>query len=342
MTLLWNNLKLTARPIVLYGMGDGADKMISALNSIGKTPAAVFASDEFVRGQSFRGMQVLTYSKAKALYPDMIVAVCFGTQRAEVLDNIKRISKECDVITPDLPVIDGGVFDIDFCRKNLDKLEFIYNNLADDISRHTFENILRLKLSGDINYLFDCEVDPYEPYRNILKLNDSETYIDLGAYRGDTLSEFLSQVKSFDKIYAVEPDVKNFSKLFEAYRDIAECINAAASDSVGETTFSVERGRSSHISKSGKTVPTVTVDSILNGAPATFIKLDVEGNEIAALNGAKNTIANHKPKLCVAAYHRFDDIFKIPMHILSMRPDYKMYLRHFPYIPSWDTNYYFV
>ncbi len=342
MTLLWNKLKSDNRPIVLYGMGDGADKMIAQLNSIGKTPAAVFASDEFVRGQDFRGMRVLKFSEAKALYPDMLVAICFGTQRKEVLDNIKRIASEVEVITPDLPVIDGGVFDIDFCKANIDNLEFIYNNLADDISRHTFESIIRLKLSGDINYLFNCEVNPLEPYGTILNLSDSETYVDLGAYRGDTVSEFLSQTNAFDKIYAVEPDIKNFAKLFDAYGKIANCINAAASDRVGETVFSIERGRSSHISSSGKTVATVTVDSILEDGPATFIKLDVEGNEIAAINGAKRTIENFKPKLCVAAYHRFDDIIKIPMHILNMRPDYKMYLRHFPYIPSWDTNYYFV
>ena len=342
MTLLWNKLKTTTRPIVLYGMGDGADKMISALRDIGKTPAAVFASDEFVRGQSFRGMRVLTFAEAKMLYPDMIVAICFGTQKKEVLDNIKRIAGECEVITPDLPVIDGGVFDIDFCKANKDKLEFIYNNLADDLSKHTFENVLRVKLSGDINYLFDCETDPLCPYRTFLNLGDNETFVDLGAYRGDTVSEFLSQVNSYDKIYAVEPDIKNFAKLETACGNVANCINAAASDSVGEVFFSIERGRSSHVSKTGTPIPTITVDSIVENNFATFIKLDVEGNEIPALNGARHTIGACKPKLCVAAYHRFDDIINIPLHILNMRPDYKMYLRHFPYIPSWDTNYYFV
>ncbi len=341
MTLLWNKLKDTTRPIVLYGMGDGADKMIFELSRIGKTPAAVFASDEFVRGQTFRGMKVLTFTQAKALYPDMIVAMCFGTQRKEVLDNVKRIANECEVITPDLPVIDDGIFDIDFCKENIKNAEFIYDRFADDVSKHTFESILRLKLSGDINYLFNCEVDPLEPYRNILKFSDNETYVDLGAYRGDTVAEFLSQVDGFKKIYAVEPDVKNFSKLSDAYADRVTCINAAASDSVGEVTFSIEGGRSSHISKNGKPVKTVTVDSIADGG-ASFIKLDVEGNEKNALYGAKHTIEQYKPKLCVAAYHRFDDIINIPMQVLDMRPDYKMYLRHFPYIPSWDTNYYFV
>ncbi len=342
MTLLWNKLKDTTRPIVLYGMGDGADKMISALNRIGKTPVAVFASDEFVRGQSFRGMKVLTFTQAKEQYPDMIVAICFGTQRKEVLENIKRISTECEVITPDLPVIDDGIFNIEYCNKNIETAKLIYEHLADELSKHTFECILRLKLSGDINYLSDCEVDPLEPYSSILKLDDNETYVDLGAYRGDTVAQFLSQVNDFKKIYAVEPDVKNFSKLVESYGKVANCINAAASDTVGEVVFSTERGRSSHISKSGKKIDAVTVDSILNGDCASFIKFDVEGGEKEAIDGTKHTIERYKPKLCIAAYHRFDDIFKIPLQVLQLRPDYKVYLRHFPYIPSWDTNYYFV
>ncbi len=342
MTDLWSKLKSTDRPIVLYGMGDGADKMIAALNNIGKTPAAVFASDDFVRGQSFRGMKVLTFTQAKNAFPDMIACVCFGTQIKEVLDNIKNISQLCELYAPDLPVIDSGLFDKDYLQKNIHTAELIYSRLADEQSKLTFESVLRYKLTGNINFLSQCEVEPLEPYSSILRLNDNETYVDLGAYRGDTVSEFLSQVNGFDSIFAVEPDVKNYQKLSDAYRDIAICINAAASDSDGFVTFDTRRGRSSHISQSGKTVPAIAVDSLLGVKAPTFIKLDVEGNEKNAIIGASHTIVQYKPKLCVAAYHRFNDIFEIPLQVLGMRPDYKMYLRHFPYIPAWDTNYYFV
>ncbi len=342
MTDLWSNLSKETRPIVLYGMGDGADKMLSALEKIGKTPAGVFASDDFVRGQSFRGYPVLTYAQAREQFDDMIVLVSFGTQLDDVMQNIRSIAKNQTLFAPDLAVCGDGLFTADYYQNNLQDYNFIYNNLADDLSRKTFECIVNYKLTGDIDYLIQCESTPSEAYNNILRLGKNETFVDLGAYRGDTVKEFLDNTDGHGKIIAVEPDIKNFNKLSLAFGNRAECINAAASDKDGLVPFDTRRGRSSHISGSGKMIKSVTVDSLVADCGATYIKLDVEGNEKCALNGAKNTIILQKPKLCVAAYHRAFDIFEIPKQVLSMRGDYKMYLRHFPYIPAWDTNYYFV
>lgn len=342
MTDLWSKLACTTRPIVLYGMGDGADKMISALNGIGKTPAAVFASDEFVRGQRFHDYTVMTYVQAKQKYPDMIVVVAFGSQLAEVMDNIKRIAAECTLYAPDLPVYGDGLFDKGFYDSVRDKLDMLSARLADDTSRRVFDSLVSYKLTGDIDFLTACETVPDEAYRNILRLTDNETYVDLGAYRGDTVTELLGHVSGYNKIYAVEPDKKNFSKLMLAYGDKVSCINAAATDSVCKVAFDTKKGRNSHVSKTGDMIDGVSVDSIVGDGGASYIKFDVEGNERAAIAGAAQTIAQFKPKLCIAAYHRFDDLVTIPAQVLALRPDYKMYIRHFPYIPAWDTNYYFV
>lgn len=111
---------------------------------------------------------------------------------------------------------------------------------------------------------------------------------------------------------------------------------------MGKVTFDTKKGRNSHISDSGDMIDGVSVDSIVGDAGASYIKFDVEGNENSAIAGAAETIKRFKPKLCIAAYHRFDDLVTIPVQVLSYRPDYRMYIRHFPYIPAWDTNYYFV
>ena len=110
----------------------------------------------------------------------------------------------------------------------------------------------------------------------------------------------------------------------------------------GTVNFNSAAGRQSSICKNGVETESVTVDELCKGRGVTYIKMDVEGNELCAIEGAKNTIINHKPKLSVAAYHRIDDFLTIPEKVLSLRPDYKMYIRHFPYIPAWDTNYYFI
>ena len=56
--------------------------------------------------------------------------------------------------------------------------------------------------------------------------------------------------------------------------------------------------------------------------------------------GMKNTLENFKPKLNFSAYHRFEDIFRLAILIKEINPEYKIYLRHHPYIPAWDTNLY--
>jgi hypothetical protein len=70
--------------------------------------------------------------------------------------------------------------------------------------------------------------------------------------------------------------------------------------------------------------------------------MDVEGEEIAAIKGAANTIKKSKPKMLISAYHRTEDLISIPETVLGINPEYKMYIRHFPYLPAWDTNFYFI
>ena len=83
-----------------------------------------------------------------------------------------------------------------------------------------------------------------------------------------------------------------------------------------------------------------SVDSILGGKKATLIKYDVEGSEEQALLGSAETIKKYKPRLIVSLYHRTEDMVKLPLLVHKLNPSYKMYLRHHPYIPAWDTNLY--
>ena len=63
------------------------------------------------------------------------------------------------------------------------------------------------------------------------------------------------------------------------------------------------------------------LDSVLSGRPCTYLKMDVEGAEREAIAGAEKTIRQYAPKLNIAAYHRSEDFFQLPLLIHALQPE---------------------
>lgn len=337
---LWERLSKTDKPIVLYGQGDGADKILNECEKRGVKVSGVFASDDFVRHQQYRGFTVKSYDELCTERGDMLVLIAFGTQRSDVLCNIKRIAAKSETYAPDVAVIGGGLFDKSYFKSHISEISAIYERLCDDISKRTFTDIISYKITGDIKYLFDCE-----SFDEPLGFDDNEIFLDLGAYTGDTVADFVQKTGGrYNKIIAVEPDLKNYARLVKNTEDFCNIthINKAVSDRCEQICFAMNAGRNSTRSTSGKMLPADSVDNMLSGEGCTYIKMDVEGQERAAVLGAAETIAEFQPKMKIAAYHRFDDIIQIPLAVFEQYDGYSLYLRHKPYVPAWDTDYFFV
>ena len=345
---LWQRLKETDKPIALYGTGDGADKIIRKMRSDGTFTKVkgIFASDGFVRRRSFCGFDVETYTSCKARLGDMIVLMCFGTSRPEVLEFISRVRSENEFYAPDVPVVGGNIFETAFYENNKDDIDAVRAVLSDELSRRTFDDTIKNKLTGDVSYLEDCEVSQSEA-DSLLSFGSPTTMVDLGADTGDTVLRYTELFDKIDKIFAVEPDPRNFRKLLEntAGLDIT-CINALIGDKPGTSTIATGRSRGRGVrdlsDKGGIDIAVTTVDDILKGSPAGFIKMDVEGAELAAIEGARGTIAAFRPQMQIACYHRSEDIWTIPLKVLSIQKEYRVYMRHMPHIPGWDTLFYFI
>lgn len=344
MKTVWERAKETKKPVLIYGTGNGADKILDELQRLNIPVSGIFASDGFVRNRTFRGFPVIGYTQAKEQFGDFLTLISFGSQRQEVIENFIKVSKETETYSVDVPVYGDNIFNRDFYENHITEINQVRKMLSDDKSKAVYENIISFKLTGDMIFLLSCETTREEAYKNILKLSDDEIYMDLGAFNGDTVSEFLGNVSSYRKIYAAEPDIKNFTKLLNNTQHLGntQCLNVCISDNCGEITFSKHGGRNGNADKNGNTVKCMTVDSILGNNDVTYIKFDVEGLEKEAINGAKNKIKRCKPKMLVSCYHRSEDIFAIPLQIMSIRDDYKVFIRHNPYIPAWDTQFYFI
>lgn len=338
-------LKSSDEPIFIYGMGDGCLKVLKIFDEYSIPCAGIFASDEFVRDKVFMGHKIRRLSEIEEMVERFTVVLAFGAGYRSLMDKIDDIAKHHRLIVPDMPVIGDGLFTKDYLKSNFDKLNRVYELLADEQSRYCYEKLIEFKITGDIKCLKDCETSPDEVFESVLAVNENEIYADLGAYTGDTVLQLLEYTKgSYDKIYAIEPNARNSRKLREntSALDNITVIQAAAGDKDGKITVSKGGGRMIHRSDSGIEIDSVRLDTVLDGKPCTYIKYDVEGSESDAINGSYKTITEYAPKLCAAIYHRTQDIFDIPLRIHSLRPDYSLYVRHFPYYPAWDTNVYAV
>ncbi|MBR5496061.1 MAG: FkbM family methyltransferase [Oscillospiraceae bacterium] len=342
---IWEYLQNQTKPVVIYGMGDGAQKIMNVCEKKGIKISGVFASDDFARYNQFAGFTVGKLSDIKAQFDDFIILLAFAVFREPGLSKIYSIAKEHELYAPDVPLFGGGLFDRSYLEQNINKFDLVYDLLEDDISKKTLIDILNFKITGKIEYLDSCTYERNEILGDKLKFTNDEYIVDLGAYDGDTIAEFLELCGgSAQSITAFEPDAKNFKKLsaFVEENDIcAELHNLAVWSDKEVLHFNGGGGRNSAVNDGGKIeVNANSIDNILGGRKATLIKYDVEGAEMPALKGAKSTILAHKPKLIVSAYHTNSDLFDIALCIKSLVPEYKLYLRHHPYIPAWETNFY--
>lgn len=341
----WDRLSAEKRPIFIYGMGDGALKIMSVFRERNIIVSGIFASDDFVRGHSFEGFKVHKLSEVESMVDDFVVVLAFAAGYQEIVDKIHSIAARHTLYVPDVPVVGKGLFTYEYCMQNAEKIQKVYDSLADDYSKKVYANIVNFKISGKIEYLSAVTSPKAEIYRKIIRPSLNEVYVDLGAYNGDTIRELLEFTRGkYAEIYALEPDRKNYKKLIK-FTDGMQNIftyNAAAWCTDGELPFASKSGRQSAISATAETMVTArAVDSILNGnRPATIIKMDVEGFEREAIWGASNTISHDSPKLMIALYHRNEDIFELPLLIMTLNPQYKLYIRHQLYIPAWETNLY--
>lgn len=337
----WEKIKESGKPVVIYGMGNGADKVIDEFNRLEIPIKGVTASDDFVRGQRFRGF---TVKRLLEFDGDYIVAVAFASCIPEVMNHIYSLTEKHRVLVPCVPVFDDEIFNREFIEKHKIKIQAAYNLFEED-SKKIFACCVDFMFGGEPDVLKKITTDKDEVFKNILKLGNNESYLDLGAYRGDTVEEFLHYCGGkYSDITALEPDRRTFKKL-EAYLENVPYSTAYQKAVYSENKaliFSSKAGRQSTISEKGEEIESVCVDSLYSDKKVTYIKMDVEGAEKEAIQGAKITLKNQKPKLNIALYHRSADIFSIPLQIAEINPEYKFHIRRHPYIPCWDMNLYCV
>lgn len=342
---VFQRLQKETRPLVVWGMGNGADKLLAAFQQYGLTVADFMASDGFVRGQLFHGKEVLSLATIRERYPDFVIVVAFASSRPDVMANITEVAKGHTLYIPDLPVSGDTLFTAEWYRDHYEALSSACDALADPASKSLFCAILHYKLTGDITILNDAYTQKGEEH-SAIELSTVKTYIDCGAYNGDTLREVIEGGAPLQKAVCVEPDARTFRRLIK-YTDtlptgLVTPICAAVWDENSVGVFSSSGNRNSSLvgaSYEHKDTPVslVTVDALSQGLWVDYIKYDVEGAEREALLGTAMTIARCQPRLLVSLYHRTEDLYSLIFLVKELYPNATLRLFRRPCYPAWEV-----
>jgi FkbM family methyltransferase len=167
-------------------------------------------------------------------------------------------------------------------------------------------------------------------------LHRKETLLDAGAHHGSVTHAFIAQTQGkFRRIIALEPDSWNRARLKDALRSwlpsaAFSILNCALAEAEREATFHDGLGYASQLSDTGEVRVSARPLDALDVAP-TFIKLHLEGGELAALMGARQTMLSHRPLVAATVYHNADGIWRTPLWLMETLPDYRFLFR----VHSW-------
>jgi FkbM family methyltransferase len=224
-----------------------------------------------------------------------------------------------------------------------DRVREAFALMTDDFSRAEYLAQIRFRLLGEFDAL-QAPVPGAIYFRDeLFFLSEDETFVDCGAFDGDTLKLFLEKSRQlFRRIIAFEPDPENYDKLAQQVaslpaevRERIRTHRGATAKTNGRVLMDAGKGVSSKLGLGGCEVDSMSLDSVLNNEPVTFIKMDIEGSELPTLAGAKELIGEHSPILAISAYHQQSDLWNIPLFIQEIGPDYSFYLR--PHVlEGWD------
>jgi FkbM family methyltransferase len=143
----------------------------------------------------------------------------------------------------------------------------------------------------------------------------------------------------FEAVFGFEPSRANFDNLLDDLKSLEDSrielfnIGLAKEERTAYFPRQIDPGAFESSASSGELEactlkPLTSVLTPEKISKISFITLDVEGAEMEILQSIEDIIKSNKPKLAISIYHKPEDVFKIPLFIHSIVPEYKLYIRH--------------
>ncbi|MEN9554318.1 MAG: hypothetical protein RLZZ232_604 [Planctomycetota bacterium] len=313
----------------LFGATPYAESLLKSIEVAG------ILDDRITAGQ-FAGIPVV---RLRDCPPDaLVVSTILGRIRTAHTQLQQRSIRYCDLFTfcrcsglalPEMRFVTGFREE---AQQNAEHWDQIGRLLSDARSKQEFQALRDFRLSGDSELLSGFSDRQHEQYfEEFLDLRtDGECFADVGSFDGATTVDFIRRCPGFARAWVFEPDPAGFSTVSRRFSSEPRisCYPCAASDKSGVETFSSSGSTSACVEGGEICVETRALDEF-DLKDLSFLKMDIEGAESRAIQGARQSILRWHPRMAICVYHHPGDIWRIPQQVLQIRSDYRLHLRHY-------------
>jgi FkbM family methyltransferase len=334
------------RQVVLFGAGTLGRRALPLLSSLNSAVLAFTDNNPASWGTQIEGITVISPKEAASLFGQsaLFIVTIWNDRHWFSETHAQLRSLGCTLISTYAPLywrFPDSFLQLLFLNEpphrvyeDSDAVLRAEQIWADSLSQQIFQaNILWRALGEALEMPGRPEMSTYFP-RDIFSLNESDLLLDCGAFDGDTIRQALETAQCPMDVYAIEADAISYARLHafadQIRREIRNRIHlypCAVGRKRGLVYFDPTESLISKASNQGTAVEVFPIDELFADTRLTFIKMDIEGAEYEALQGAAKVIQRDRPILAICVYHTQRDIWRIPLLVRDMAPDYKFFLR---------------
>lgn len=354
--LVWNSISMDI-PVIFWGCGNNSYIVKKLLLAKGIIPTAYCDNNPKMTGTIIDGVEVLSYEQVRERYKRYYMILTVAVNNAlPILEQLKQAGEKNPIFHMEKPFkVDDEMLEYDYLESKWEEFKEVYEMLADEQSKKLFVENVNFRLSGNkVRLVQYIDGDTFFD-RKLIPSSEHYSYVDVGAYTGDTLLRFYAFCGGkYDAIYAVEPDKGNFLSLEKMVKfgrlERVHLFQVGGWDCKDELTFYTMNNSNSKNFDSPNffknVVETVssswnienknhveqkiivdTVDHLLQGRECTLLKINALAADFQTLKGSVETIKQYKPVIVGEFGTRKENLTKMLLFMKEKNSSYHIYLR---------------
>lgn len=327
-----HKLKQSNRSVVIFTTGSVAKSRFRILQQEGIVVDAFVDNDSKKVGGTCCGLPIISFQALLACYRDAYIILASRLYLEAIFEQLTTAG----FLQEQISTVDFSFYEMSqqlpkHLAQHAARYEKAFDLLADERSKEVFIQRLRFLETLDNTWIMKIK-EKHVMYfdQSLMRFRNKEVIVDGGAYLGDTLEQARALGIDYAAYHAFEPDAGSCSQAMQRYGvdEKVQFYQKGLWSYDGRLNFAASNDGGSMFCETGNGQVAVAAIDNLNICP-TFIKMDIEGAEMAALRGAERSLREHAPKLAICVYHKLEDLFEIPLFLHACQPDYRIYLRHY-------------